>query len=73
MDSTLRKAIAYHVKEEEGSIFPEMQKSPDAALLERLSGQIEDARSVLETPPRSAERDSPGYRWEEWSRRRPTV
>jgi hemerythrin superfamily protein len=42
--STLRKAIAHHVREEEESVFPEMQKSLDAALLERIGGQIEDAK-----------------------------
>jgi len=59
--STLQKAIAHHVREEEGNIFPEMQKSLDAARLEQLGGQIEEAkRSAPETPPPSAEEDSPG-------------
>jgi hemerythrin superfamily protein len=42
--STLRQAIARHVREEEESIFPEMQKSLDAALLERIGSQIENAK-----------------------------
>jgi hemerythrin superfamily protein len=42
--STLRQAVAHHVREEEESVFPEMQKSLDAALLERIGGQIEDAK-----------------------------
>jgi hypothetical protein len=64
MDSrvaTLRGAIQHHVREEEGAIFPEMQKSLDDAFLEELGDQIEDAkRTAPEAPPDSAEKDSPG-------------
>jgi len=64
MDSrvaTLRGAIQHHVREEEGTIFPEMQKSLEDALLEELGDQIDDAKGAApETPPGSAEKDSPG-------------
>ena len=77
MDSrvaTLRGAIQHHVREEEGTIFPEMQKSLEDALLEELGDRSMTRKGLpqkhLQVQPKRIHRE---FRWEDLSRRRPTV
>ena len=59
--ATLRRAIDHHVREEEGEIFPKMERSLSAERLEELGVQIESAKlSAPNSPPASASEDSPG-------------
>jgi hemerythrin-like domain-containing protein len=59
--ATLRKAIEHHVQEEEGEVFPLMNKSLSHSRLEALGKEIENAkRAAHDHPPRSAAKDSPG-------------
>jgi hypothetical protein len=58
---TLRMAIEHHVRDEEGEIFPEMERSLDGARLETLGLEIENAKqSAPERPPESSAEASPG-------------
>lgn len=59
--ATLRRAIDHHVKEEEGEIFPRMERSLPKARIERLGAEIASAkRSAPRRPAPSEARHSPG-------------
>jgi hemerythrin superfamily protein len=59
--ATLRRAIEQHVRDEEGEIFPEMERLLDRARLEGLGLEIENAKQAApDRPPESAVQDSPG-------------
>ena len=76
MDSrvaTLRGAIQHHVREEEGTIFPEMQKSLEDGLLEdsvtRSRTRNGLPQKCLQVQPKRIHRE---FRWEELSWRQGT-
>jgi hemerythrin superfamily protein len=59
--ATLRRAVDHHVKEEEGEIFPQMEKSIGKARIERIGAEIGKAKgSAPKRAPVSAAKNSPG-------------
>jgi len=59
--ATLRGAIAHHVEDEEGEIFPKAEQSLGKRALHELGARIARAKkSAPERPSRSAEKNSPG-------------
>jgi hemerythrin superfamily protein len=59
--STLRRAVDHHVREEEGEIFPKMERCLGVDRLESLGLEIDNAkRSAPDRPSASAAKDSPG-------------
>jgi hemerythrin superfamily protein len=59
--ATLRGAIAHHVRDEEGEIFPKAERALGSARLNELGTRVARAkRAAPKAPNRSAARKSPG-------------